>query len=98
MQSPYAIKVGQRLAMTSTPRVSGAESDSVVGARSRSAVVSPRSQGPQVVISHWEWPTRGALGSRFSLSADGYQGIEIMGQLLIGCMRIVKLFLKIIII
>ena len=81
LQPPYAIKIGQRLAMTSKPRGSGSESDNSVGARSRSAVASPRSQSSQVVISHWEWPTRGALGSRFSLSADGYQGIEIMGQL-----------------
>ena len=80
LQPPYAIKVGQRLAMTSAPRGLGATTGSAVVETSRS-VASPRSQGAQVAISHWEWPTRGALGSRFSLSADGYQGIEIMGQL-----------------
>lgn len=81
LQPPYAIKIGQRLAMTTTPRGSGGGIDGSVGERSHSAVEDSRNQSSQVAISHWEWPTRGTLGSRFSLSADGYQGIEILGQL-----------------
>ncbi len=81
LQPPYAITVGQRLAMTSTPRSSDGVAVHAGSPVSASTPVSVHSQGQQAFISHWQWPTQGTLGSRFSLSAGGYRGIEIMGRL-----------------
>lgn len=86
LQAPYSIHVGQSLVMTSNPPSEQGESSHTNGRTS--SVVTPhtdqtvaQSGGSTIDLSHWAWPAKGQLVSRFSSSSSGYQGIEIAGKL-----------------
>ena len=74
LQAPYSIHAGQSLVMTSNPPLEQAVSDHVN--EHTSTVVTPhdgqvvaQSGGSSIDVSHWVWPAKGQLASRFSLSS-----------------------------
>lgn len=87
LKSPYRIRVGQKLIMTTGPRSAGAlvpkRAENSVSARQSVKKRQVKQARPVTVNFNgaWRWPAKGRLSSRFSAARGGNKGIDIQGRL-----------------
>lgn len=88
LSSPYEIRAGQILRMTTIPRQKKQKSEASIRKKTR-PLWEPRKPREKRIyiaqwavkpISRWTWPATGQVVSRFSTKLAGNKGINIAGQ------------------
>lgn len=84
LSAPYAIKAGELLHMTNAPSLPhGRKIASTYLVQKSDQLLSPWWQLIRPVISrsvsHWQWPVKGPIISRYSTTMAGTQGLDITG-------------------